>query len=189
MPEMLFVIVLLSYLFLLSEIMLIIFKRSKKKSVKLKRDRGSLLILWISIAFSLTIGFSLAKYETWSIINYLIASFGILIFIIGSIIRWQAIIQLKKAFTVNVVINQEHQLRTDGLYRLSRHPSYLGLLLIMSGLSIGMNSLLSFIIVTIPFSAALLYRISVEERILKEEFGATYTDYIKKTKKIIPYIY
>ncbi len=189
MPVILLVIILLSYLFLLSEIILILIKRSKQKTVKRKRDRGSLIILWIIITVSLTIGYSLAKYETWRTINYIIASFGILMFSIGSFIRWMAIIQLNRDFTVDVVINLEHQLKTDGLYRMVRHPSYLGLLLIMVGLSLGMNSLLSIMIVNIPVIVALLYRTSVEERILEEEFGPKYRDYKKRTKKVIPYIY
>lgn len=100
-----------------------------------------------------------------------------------------AITQLKKAFTADVAITREHKLKTDGLYRLARHPSYLGLLLIMTGLAAGMNTLQSFFIATIPVSAALLYRISVEEKILKDEFGSGYMDYAKKTRKIIPLIY
>jgi protein-S-isoprenylcysteine O-methyltransferase Ste14 len=169
--------------------MLVLFKRSKQKSVKMKRDRGSLLILWIIIAVCLTAGFWLAKYDSWQLTNYIIASLGILLFIFGLIIRWLAIIQLKRAFTVNVVINRGHELKTDGLYGMVRHPSYLGLLLIMTGLSLGMNSLLSILLVTIPVFAALLYRIYVEEKILEEEFGVQYRDYIKEIKKIIPYIY
>jgi len=34
-----------------------------------------------------------------------------------------------------------------------------------------------------------LYRIGVEERMLIERFGDEYREYMKKTKKIIPFIY
>jgi protein-S-isoprenylcysteine O-methyltransferase Ste14 len=97
--------------------------------------------------------------------------------------------QLKKAFTVDVAINQNHELKTDGLYKTVRHPSYFGLLLILSGLSIGMNSLLSFLVITLPVFLAISYRIYVEEVVLLEEFGAKYEEYRKATKKLIPYIY
>ena len=189
MPRLLFVTIISSYIFLIMEIVLAVAKRSRKKSVKRKNDRGSLMLIWIAIAFSLTAGFFMAKHKAWVFINYLFALIGIAMFLMGMVIRWMSIIQLKKAFTVDVAITREHQLKTDGLYRLVRHPSYLGLLLIMTGLSAGMNTLQSFFIVTIPVSAALLYRISVEEKILKDEFGSGYIDYAKKTRRIIPLIY
>jgi protein-S-isoprenylcysteine O-methyltransferase Ste14 len=90
---------------------------------------------------------------------------------------------------VDVVINRDHELKTDGLYGIVRHPSYFGLLLLLTGLSLGMNSLLSALLVIIAVSAALLYRISVEEKILEQEFGIMYRDYKTVTKKLIPFIY
>jgi protein-S-isoprenylcysteine O-methyltransferase Ste14 len=183
------IIIYLSFLFLLSEIILTLTKRSKKKSVKKKKDRGSMVLLWTVITTSLTAGFNLADYSTWNSLNYFISFFGLLLFLLGLIIRWTAIIQLKKAFTVDVAINQEHKLKTEGLYKIVRHPSYLGLLLIISGLSTGMNSLISFLVITIPVFLTIVYRINVEEAVLLEEFGSKYADYSKTTKKIIPYLF
>jgi protein-S-isoprenylcysteine O-methyltransferase Ste14 len=121
--------------------------------------------------------------------NYFIALFGLLFIVFGSILRWASIIQLKGAFTVDVAINREHDLKTDGMYKKLRHPSYLGLLMILSGLSIGMNNLLSFLAITLPVFFAILNRINVEETVLMEEFGEKYREYCKVTRKILPYIY
>ncbi len=68
----------------------------------------------------------------------------------GLAIRWIAILQLKKAFTVNVAVSVDHVLKTDGLYCIVRHPGYLGLFLIMTGEALTMNTLISFIIVLVP---------------------------------------
>jgi len=35
----------------------------------------------------------------------------------------------------------------------------------------------------------LLFRIGIEERMLVEEFGVKYEDYMRRTKKLIPYVY
>jgi protein-S-isoprenylcysteine O-methyltransferase Ste14 len=43
-----------------------------------------------------------------------------------------------------------------------------------------------FVLAVIP---AMLYRIRVEERALTERFGDEYTEYCKKTKRLIPFIY
>jgi protein-S-isoprenylcysteine O-methyltransferase Ste14 len=97
--------------------------------------------------------------------------------------------QLKKRFTVNVAINREHVLETEGLFKYIRHPSYAGLMLILGGLALAMNSLISFIIVVIPVFVGLNYRIFIEEKLLVDEFGEEYTDFKAKRKKIIPFIW
>ena len=107
----------------------------------------------------------------------------------GIIIRWVAIIQLGKSFTVDVAITEVARIKTDGLYKQVRHPSYLGLLLIIIGFSATMNSLYSFFILVVPVFLAITYRISIEERVLIDEFGESYIRYMAKTKKIIPGVY
>jgi protein-S-isoprenylcysteine O-methyltransferase Ste14 len=183
------VLIMLSYLFLFSELLLSFIKRSKRKSVKIRGDKGSLTIIWIIITICLCAGFNLGKYNAWVVYNYVIYAAGIMLFFLGLIIRWTSILQLKKAFTVDVAINQEHKLKTDGLYNIIRHPSYMGGILILTGLSLGMNSLLSFLVIVPPVYFAFLYRIKVEESVLKKEFGSEYEEYMKKVKRIIPFIY
>ena len=178
-----------SLLFFLSELVLMVVKHSKKGGTKTKNDRKSLALFWITIPLSLTIGFFTANRQEWNTLNHIIAIFGLSVFMIGIIIRWMSIIQLSKEFTVNVAIIKNHKLKTDGMYRNLRHPSYLGLLLIGFGLSISMNSIISVVVITIPFLLALSYRIKTEESILTEQFGETYLDYMKKTYRIIPKIY
>jgi protein-S-isoprenylcysteine O-methyltransferase Ste14 len=182
-------LIILSFLFLLSEIILMLVKRSRRNIEKKNMDRGSLIIMWVTITISLTIGFRFANYGTWNSSNYYVASIGLLFYSLGLIIRWTTIFQLKKAFTVDVAINENHELKTDGLYRIVRHPSYLGLIMIIMGLSVGMNTLFSFLVITIPVFLAIAYRIHVEEAVLMVAFGEKYKVYMKVTRKIIPYIY
>ena len=183
------ILICLSYLFGISELILTVTKRSKQKYVKKKNDRGSLIILWVIIIIGITVGFNLANYRTWNSINYFVYAVGILFYVAGIIIRWTAIVQLRKAFTVDVAISEKQELKTDGLYRIVRHPSYLGTIMIVSGLSLCMNSLLSFLVITIPVFFANIYRIHVEEAVLQEEFGKKYEEYCRTTKTIIPFIY
>jgi protein-S-isoprenylcysteine O-methyltransferase Ste14 len=121
--------------------------------------------------------------------DYFLGFLGILVSFSGMIIRWTTIIQLKKAFTVDVAINQVHQLKTDGLFKIVRHPSYLGLLMILSGFSLSMNTIISFMVVTLPVFLVIIYRIKVEENLLVETFGEEYIKYSGSTKKIIPFVY
>ncbi|MCB8964441.1 MAG: isoprenylcysteine carboxylmethyltransferase family protein [Bacteroidales bacterium] len=179
-------LILLSVLFFVSEFLLMLVKRSKRIERKRQNDKGSLVLLWVIITLCFTFGFMLANYRTWALINYAIAILGVMIILSGAIIRWISIIQLSSAFTVNVAIANNHKLKTNGVYKDVRHPSYFGLLLIMVGFSVSMNSYISILIITIPMLLAILYRIKVEEEILHAEFGDEYSNYKKNTKKLIP---
>lgn len=189
MPLLLVISICLSFLFLFSELILALTKHSAKKSTYKKSDKGSLLIMWIIIGLSLTAGFNLTKFHDWRFVNFLTASAGLILVLAGLTIRWIAILQLRKAFTVNVAVSVNQILKTDGLYRLVRHPSYFGLLLIMTGEALTMNTLISFIIVFVPICLAILYRIYIEEKLLVEFFGDTYRNYKLNTWRIIPFIY
>jgi protein-S-isoprenylcysteine O-methyltransferase Ste14 len=180
----------LQIIFFASELALLIFKRAKSGKIKNERDRRSLLILWILIALGSCAGPWVATYHIWGLDNYQVVEIiALAIFAFGFIIRWLAIYQLGRMFTVNVVIADGHALKTSGLYKIVRHPSYTGLLLIIAGLGLSLCSILSLLIMLVPGFIALNYRIAIEERALTEEFGEEYLDYKKRVKKLLPGIY
>jgi len=162
-------------------------KRSGESTSKQRSDKGSLVLLWVTITLCLTMGFIFANYRLWKPLNHLVAFIGLFIVVVGFLVRWISILQLKKAFTVDVAIGKEHELKIDGLYKYLRHPSYLGLLLIMTGFSICMNSFVSVMVVVIPMFLVLQYRISVEESLLIKAFGDRYIAYKATTSKLFPF--
>jgi protein-S-isoprenylcysteine O-methyltransferase Ste14 len=169
--------------------MLMLFRHSGTKTSKTRKDQGSMIIIWIMITGGFILGFYLAKHDSWNYINYVITGIGLILIITGIIIRWLAIIQLGESFTVDVAITDFSMLKIDGLYKKIRHPSYLGLLLIIFGFSVTMNSFYSFLVLAVPVFIAVLYRIRVEEKVLANEFGESYSGYKSKTKKLIPGIF
>jgi protein-S-isoprenylcysteine O-methyltransferase Ste14 len=177
-------IVYLSFAYAFSEFLLMLIKRSKEGIVKTRKDRGSLIFLWLMITIGFVGGFYLSKP-----INDFWAGFGFPLIIGGLIIRWIAILQLGNSFTVDVAINNAANLKTDGIYERVRHPSYSGILLVVTGFSATMNSLYSFLVLVVPVFMAVIYRVSVEESVLINEFGDKYQLYKTKTKKLIPGIY
>jgi protein-S-isoprenylcysteine O-methyltransferase Ste14 len=74
---------------------------------------------------------------------------------------------------------------TDGVFRVSRHPMYLGFVLILVGVAILLGSLTPWVI--IPIFAALMevVFIRIEERMLAEKFGPTWTAYKEKVRRWI----
>jgi protein-S-isoprenylcysteine O-methyltransferase Ste14 len=138
-------IIYLSFAFAISELILMIVKRSKTRTVKRRKDSGSLILLWIIITIGFTGGFFLAKSTSqfW-------LGFGFSLIICGLIMRWVSIIQLGKSFTVDVAITVPANLKTDGIFERIRHPGYTGLLLIVVGFSAVMSSFYSFLALAVP---------------------------------------
>jgi protein-S-isoprenylcysteine O-methyltransferase Ste14 len=114
---------------------------------------------------------------------------SLLLLVIGLVIRWTAIFTLGRFFTTRVAIHDDHRLVRTGLFRLVRHPSYTGLLLLFLGMALSFGNWLSFFVIVVPFLAALLYRIQVEESSLVEVLGQEYVDYRRSTKRLLPGIF
>jgi len=181
---------LLVAIFSASEILLFALKRSKNASSKSQADKRSLLLFWITIPVCFVLGDYISGNRLgWPIDVVLFRQTGIAVFAIGYIIRWTAIYQLGKMFTVDVAIVGDHHLKNDGLYKVVRHPSYSGLMLIIVGISMFKSNALSCIVIIIPILIVTNYRIAVEEKALINEFGTEYENYKMRVKKIIPGIY
>lgn len=179
----------LSALLLASEVALTVAKRSKSRVVG--KDRLTLPLLWTVIGLSIFAALYLRHaFPQGRLphpeIFYLI---GFILFVLGLIIRWVAIIHLGRFFTVNVVIAEDHQLITTGPYRYVRHPSYTGTLLIFLGFGLCVLNIFSLAAVFLPIIAAFLWRMHVEEDALSATFGEQYRTYVNQTQRLIPYFY
>jgi len=74
---------------------------------------------------------------------------------------------------------------TEGAFRYSRNPMYLGAIIVLFGLAILLGSLVSFSLPVIMFLRAHFLRIPHEEDQLKAIFGKEYLDYMKRVRRWI----
>jgi protein-S-isoprenylcysteine O-methyltransferase Ste14 len=154
------------------------------------QDKGSLRFIWIMIALAISSGFIFANYIKVPISNQpLISVIGLYIIIVGMVLRFISIWTLGNYFTVDVTIRDNHKIKKDGFYRVIRHPSYSGSLLSFIGFGISLNNWLSLTTVVILVMISFLYRITVEEKILIDQFGNEYLEYKRNTYRLIPWIY
>ena len=154
------------------------------------QDKGSLIFIWMMISLAISLGFIFAIYFKVPISNEILISYvGLFIIVVGMAIRFVSIWTLGKYFTVDVTIRDDHKLKKDGFYKIIRHPSYSGSLLTFLGFGLTLGNYLSLLIVFLPVLAVFLYRINIEEKALIYNFKNEYTEYQKKTKKLIPFIY
>ncbi len=180
------ILLIISIIWFSSEIILSRIKHSGEGTED--HDKFSLRILWISIIMSITLGI-FVKNTSFTVLDsdslFLYFS-GIGLILYGLILRWVAILTLKKSFTVNVAVSKAQILVKDGIFRFIRHPAYFGSLCSFLGLGISFNNWLSIIAILIPVLTAFLYRIHIEEKVLLAAFGREYSAYCKKSKRLIP---
>lgn len=174
-------------LFPVSEIGLAIIKHSNSGFSK-TQDRGSMRVLWIAIV----IGVGCAIAAQWvpdarlHVPSRIVGTLALVLLVVGLIVRWLAILKLGRLFTVDVAIQPDHQLIQTGLYRLVRHPSYVGLLIAFFGLGLFFANWLSLVLLLAPITLAVMNRVVKEEQVLLEALGAPYADYCARTKRFIP---
>ena len=113
---------------------------------------------------------------------------GLIFMLAGGVIRLVALRTLGKQFSIMVTIRQNHELVKKGIYSLIRHPSYTGLFLFMLGLGLSLGNWLSLLIIFAASVTIAFFRVPLEEKALMEKFGDEYRDYMKKTKRYIPYL-
>jgi protein-S-isoprenylcysteine O-methyltransferase Ste14 len=183
------ILVPLSILWLGLEIVLARVKRSAKTDSK--ADKGSLRLIWIVIAASLTIGIFMGHQSIGHIhgVSSVLSFVGLSLIVLGLVVRWIGIGTLRRHFTVDVSIQKDHRLIRTGMYRFVRHPAYTGSLLSFLGLGLSYSNYLSLLIVFVPICAVFLYRIEIEEKVLLAAFGEEYRAYCESTNRLIPGIY
>jgi protein-S-isoprenylcysteine O-methyltransferase Ste14 len=91
-------------------------------------------------------------------------------------------------WSATVTIKKGHELVTTGPYALVRHPIYSGLLLAMAGTALARGEWRGIVAVVIVF-LALWRKLRLEERWMRERFGAPYEDYAKRVKALIPFVF
>ncbi len=77
---------------------------------------------------------------------------------------------------------------TEGIYKFIRHPMYSSLLLLAWGAYLKHITIAGTIAV-IAATAALVATAKMDERECRQTFGAAYEEYMKKTKRFIPYLF
>lgn len=149
---------------------------------------------WVLIAFGL-IGLLSGwlpaftdRAEFWTVDGNGVRWLGVVIFTAGGVLRIWPVFVLGRRFSGLVAIQRGHELVTDGIYAVIRHPSYLGLLVNAVGWALAFRSGVGLLLAAL-LVPPLLARIGAEERMLRSQFGAAYDAYRARTARLIPGLY
>lgn len=170
--------------------------RNRSKHVSTRADRFSYVIVWFATVPPIGFEYLIRAHPilangfgNFSTRDPLPGSLGCLFIAFGVTIRGVAVATLKKQFTLNVSIVEQHELVETGMYRVIRHPAYLGYLVSLLGIGLVLGNWVGLTALVVLPLAGIVYRIKVEERALLDHFGATYQAYARRTKRLLPGIW
>jgi protein-S-isoprenylcysteine O-methyltransferase Ste14 len=102
-------------------------------------------------------------------------------------LTYAAVKTLGKQWSLAARLVQEHQLVTEGPYRLVRHPIYTAMFGMLIGTAIAVSQWQALIISTAVFLFGTMLRIRAEEQLLLDAFGNTYRNYAHTVPALIPW--
>jgi protein-S-isoprenylcysteine O-methyltransferase Ste14 len=162
-----------------------ILERQRSGGPTLVRDRWSFPLVYAATVLSVITGVAFRTWN-WGISLGAFQYVGLVVIILGLVIRNWAIVKLGQFFSRTVTIEMGHRLVTDGPYRWLRHPAYTGMLLMYAGINLALGTWLGALVGLGLVLIATLYRIGVEENALIEAFGKEYPEYMRRTWRLIP---
>ena len=149
---------------------------------------------WVVIALGLLITASAAvpaycdRIGLWTIGEETTRWIGVALYAGGGILRLWPVFVLGPRFSGVVAIQPGHRLVTGGIYSMIRHPSYLGLIVLMIGWGLAFRSVIG-VLLALAMVPVLIARIEAEEKLLASQFGEEYEAFRRRTARMIPGVY
>jgi protein-S-isoprenylcysteine O-methyltransferase Ste14 len=166
----------------------LIIRSGGERSTEVRSDRGSGLLILLSVFGSISIANAFAAA---GLTLLPVAAFyaGLAMILLGIAFRLWAVASLRSFFSYTVQIKEGHRVVEAGPYRFVRHPAYAGSLLTIVGVGFALQSWGAVILIAVVFLAAFGYRMRVEERALVDSLGEEYLSYARRVKRIIPFVF
>jgi len=162
-------------------------RRARTGSARQDRWSGPALIAFLFLAILL--GFNLARRVPAAAItpHTFVFDLGIAVAVLGIVIRGYAVLSLGRFFTTRVMTQPGQTVVERGPYRWVRHPSYTGALLTVLGILLCQTNWLALACFPLALPG-FVYRINVEENALIAALGEAYRDYMRRTKRLVPFV-
>ena len=170
----------------------LIFRTSGPRVPMSPQDSASLLGIVLGTQLALLVAFIVAlavpgaaiprarQFIFWTGLGFLAA---------GALLRRHCFRMLGEYFTSAVRARPDQPVVERGAYRWVRHPSYTAAGLMFVGIALALTNWLSLGIVVVAITATYAYRIHVEERVLLETLGERYRQYMRRTKRLVPFLF
>jgi protein-S-isoprenylcysteine O-methyltransferase Ste14 len=147
-----------------------------------------MLLLWLALGSDFALSFLLPQASIlWERTSLFFI--GIALMLVGMAFRFYAMSVLGRFFTYDVAVHSGQTVIEAGPYRYIRHPSYTGALITLVGLGLALGNWAGLLALLACIGVAYTYRISVEEAALVAALGEPYKEYMRRTRRLIPFLF
>lgn len=168
-------------------------QRSRKvkvaRSHKTPLETGLLALAWVGFLVPLiwiaSPVFSFAEYPART--GPFVA--GVTCLVIGLWLFYRSHADLGTNWSITLELREQHRLITDGVYRRIRHPMYSALALYSLGQALVIPNWVAGCSNVVAFALLFVLRVGAEEKMMAEQFGAEYTAYTARTKRLVPHVW
>ncbi len=145
---------------------------------------NALGLLFLPLIFIFTPCLKFADYPALPWLGWL----GALFFIMALWLLCRSHVCLEENWTALIQMKTDHQLITDGIYAIIRHPMYAAHFLWGIAQVLLLHNWIAGWSLLITFLPLYFFRVGREERMLQDHFGESYNHYLKQTPRLIPKI-
>ena len=114
---------------------------------------------------------------------------GVVVFGLYLFLFWWVHKTLGTNWSPVLEIRKDHKLITEGPYKYVRHPMYTCIWLAVAGFGLISSNWVVGIVAPVTWGILYFIRLPDEEKMMIEEFGDQYKEYMRRTKRIIPWVY
>lgn len=177
---------------LLFLLLMLAYKFTAVIALKGRRVSGEIFHQWSLFSFYMpwyaSVIMSLMIYYLFpSTLNYTVTAIAGFFFCVAIVIRFFAFKELKELSYPHIRIKKNHALIKSGLFRYIRHPIYLSDMISVFCVPLFFNVYVALIFAFLMIPG-LIIRIETEEEVLSEHVKG-YKKYVKRTKKLIPFVW
>jgi protein-S-isoprenylcysteine O-methyltransferase Ste14 len=97
--------------------------------------------------------------------------------------------QLGRNWSISLELREKQTLVTEGLYGYVRHPMYSSFILFAVAQALLLQNWIAGPIGLVAIAILFFLRVPREEQMMVETFGQSYRDYMRRTARIVPWVY
>ena len=111
---------------------------------------------------------------------------GLALLVPGLWLFWRSHADLGRNWSVTTELREDHSLTTTGVYTRIRHPMYTAIWMLFAAQPFFVHNWLAGWSGVLTFALMYFVRVSYEEAMMRERFGAHYDDYCRRTGRLLP---
>lgn len=165
-------------------------KRKQEKMSERRVTSQEILILVLLLIGGFIVPVIYAATNWLDFANYTLPAWaswlGVLILAAGLFVFWRAHADLGLNWSPSLEIREKHELITNGIYRVIRHPMYASQWLLAIAQPLLLHNWIAGFLNLLVFIPFYLLRVKAEEQMMLETFGDQYRAYMQKVGSVFP---